>query len=82
METTVQTQLGEHLDALEKDIRDLRAKLLPLPPSKLVWNLGTLCRLTGSRFIALTKDLEDMERDAALNPPSAPFAEPQDLFRA
>lgn len=82
MQQTLQTQLAEHLDAMEKDIRELRGRLLPLPPSKMVWNLGTLCRLTGSRFIAMTKDLEEMEREVALNPPPAPVTEPQDLFLA
>lgn len=49
MSATVQTDIAEHLDALERDIRELRAKLLPVPPSKEVWALGTLCRLTGRR---------------------------------
>lgn len=77
MQQTLQTQVAEHLDALEKDIRDLRAKLLPLPPSKLVWNLGSLCRLTGSRLIAVTKDLEEMEREREVHPVPPPAQEAQ-----
>ena len=80
MSTTVQTDIAEHLDALERDIRELRAKLLPVPPSKEVWALGTLCRLTGSRLIGMTQQVEQMEREAALNPPPEPVAQPQDLF--
>lgn len=74
---TPQTQLAAHLDALEKDIRELRTKLLPLPPSKAVWAFGSLCRLTGSRFIGMTEELEEMEREAALHPPPAPFTDPR-----
>lgn len=80
---TVQTQIASHLDAMEKDIRNLRATLLPLPDSRLVWNFGSVCRLTGSRMIALARDVEAAEAERKLHrspPPVTEPVKPADLF--
>lgn len=69
-------QVGEHLGGLDLHMRDLRQQMLPRPPSKLVWEMGSMCRLAGARLIALTAELEKLEAGDKAAPP-VPHCDPE-----
>ena len=73
---TVAQQIEEHLAGIEMHISSLRAQMLPVPPSRLVWELGTMCRLAGSRFIGMTTTIEALELEQKLAPAPPDHTEP------